>query len=82
MPVEELQTDHRLIGTKQVKKAIVESSTYKVYVAVDAEPHIAVPLQELCAEHGVMIDHTYTMKELGTICNIEVGAAAVALLRI
>ena len=82
MSLKELRTDRKVIGSKQVKKAIAEGKTQKVYLAVDAEPHITIPLKELCAQYGVLLEQTYTMKELGMICEIEVGAAAVALLQI
>ena len=80
MLLEELHTNRKVIGAKQVKKAITEGSTIKVYLAVDAEPHVIIPLKELSAQLGVQIDNSHTMEELGAICNIEVGAAAVALL--
>ena len=50
-------------------------------VADDAERRVVLPLEELCDRHGVSIVRIATMKELGSACGIEVGAAAAALLK-
>ncbi len=71
----------RVIGIKQVSKAIDRGVAEKVYVADDAEKRVVLPLEELCDRHGVSIIRIATMKELGLVCGIEVGAAAAALLK-
>jgi len=76
----ELREGKKLIGTKQVKKAIIKGLTRKVYLADDAEPHIISPLRDLCQQHQVEIEEVNKMEQLGNACGIEVGAAAVALL--
>ena len=70
-----------VIGIKQVSKAIGRGVAEKVYVADDAERRVVLPLEELCDRHGVSIVRIATMKELGSACGIEVGAAAAALLK-
>jgi large subunit ribosomal protein L7A len=79
LSLDEVKSGKKVIGTKQVKKAIIKGLAMKVYLAEDAEPHVIVPLQELCRQHEVEVEAIKTMKDLGDACGIEVGSAAVAL---
>ncbi len=80
MPLDEIKSGKKVIGSKQVKKAITKGTAKKVYIARDAEPHIIKPLMELCRQHQVEVEETDHMDSLGKACDIEVGSAAVALL--
>jgi len=80
MSLDELKNSKKVIGTKQVKKAVLSGIAHKVYLADDAEPHIIGPLKELCHQHDVAVESVDTMETLGVACGIEVGSAAVALL--
>jgi len=80
LSLNDLQEGKKVIGTKQVKKAIIKGQTKKVYLADDAEPHIINALRILCQQHQIEIEEVNQMEELGNACGIEVGAAAVALL--
>ncbi len=80
MSIDQLKSSKKVIGTKQVKKAILNGTADKVYLADDAEPHIIGPLKELCHQHDVAVEFVRTMEALGVACGIEVGSAAVALL--
>jgi large subunit ribosomal protein L7A len=53
LSLEELRASSKVIGAKQVKKAISKGLAKKVYLAVDAEPHIIEPIKAMCIEHGV-----------------------------
>jgi len=79
--LDEITNRKKVIGSKQVKKAVVKGMASKVFLANDAEPHILAQLRELCRQHEVEIVATATMEELGQACNIEVGSAAVALIK-
>ena len=78
---ERLHTDRKLIGTKQVLKALKAGRVAAVYVADDADPILREPLVEQCRAEGVELVEIATMKELGKLCGIHVGAACAALLR-
>lgn len=80
LPLDELTNSSKVIGSKQVKKAVNKGLARKVYIANDAEPHIIEPLKELCHHKQVEIVMVDNMKMLGDACGIEVGSAAVALL--
>ena len=78
---ERLHTDRKLIGTKQVLKALKAGRVQTAYVAADADPILREPLVEQCRAEGVELVEIATMKELGKLCQIHVGAACAALLR-
>ena len=71
---ERLHTDRKLIGTKQVLKALKAGRVAAVYVADDADPMLREPLVGQCRDAGVEVIPVATMKELGKLCQIHVGA--------
>lgn len=75
-----LKNAKRVIGIKQVTKAVKNDLAKCVYIADDADDRVLSPLKELCEAKNVKMIFGCTMAELGKSCNIEVGAAAVALL--
>ena len=70
-----------VIGIKQVSKAVKNDLAKCVYIADDAEDRVLRPLKELCESKNVETLSGGSMAELGKSCNIEVGAAAAALLK-
>lgn len=70
----------RIVGIKQVKKAVEKGGVLAVQLASDADARVLAPLEELCQESGVPVTKELTLKELGALSHIEVGAAAVAIL--
>lgn len=81
MSLEMLQTAKKIVGVKQVTKAVEKDLVQVVYIAKDAEQRLIEPLRTLCNRKKVAIEMTLTMAELGKLCNIEVGAAAVAVMK-
>lgn len=81
LPLDELRNSNKVIGSKQVKKAVSKGMVKKVYLAGDAEPHIIEPLKQLCQQNQVEVVLVDRMEVLGNACGIEVGSAAVALLK-
>ena len=81
MALEALKDADRVIGIKQVTKAVKRGAAVSVFVADDADEHVLRPLSELCMEMGVSVVHAGSMQELGKACSIEVGAAAAAVLK-
>lgn len=75
-----LKNAKRVIGIKQVTKAVRNHLTECVYIADDADDRVLSPLKELCEAEDVKVISVASMAELGKACNIEVGAAAAALL--
>jgi len=81
MNLETLKDAKKVIGLKQVTKAVKRHSAERVLLAGDADGRIAEPLKELCQAEGVEVLEAESMKALGLACGIEVGAATVAVLK-
>ncbi len=75
----ELNDSNKVVGTKQVKRALNDGRARKVFLAGDADPRVTGPLSRLAAEKGVSAETVPSMKALGTACGIAVGSAAAAL---
>ena len=79
--MEEHRQSKKVVGIKQVKKALREGRALEVILADDADPALTEPLEASCREAGVKVTHTASMKELGRACSIAVGAACAAYVR-
>jgi large subunit ribosomal protein L7A len=71
----------KIVGAKQTIKTIKSGRAAAVYIAKDAESKVTIPVEDLCKENNVEIIHVTTMRELGQICGIDVGAATAALIK-
>ena len=76
-----LNTDKKVVGTKQVKRAIVNGKVDIVYIAKDAEKKIINEITTACNEKQIEIIYVESMRKLGEACNIDVSAASAALLK-
>ena len=81
MALEALKDAGRVIGIKQVTKAVQRGAAASVFIADDADERVLRPLSELCREKEIPVVHAGSMQELGKACSIEVGAAAAAVLK-
>lgn len=77
----ELNTKDKIVGIKQLRKALSEGRAKKVFVAGDADPKLTGPILDQCRRDGVEVERVPTMAQLGKACGIEVGAAVAALLK-
>ena len=78
--LEELKSAKRVVGVKQLTKALKEGRAAKVFLAADAETRVTRPIEQLCETMSVPVETVPSMAELGRACAIEVGAAAAAIL--
>ena len=80
----ELRNHKKIVGMKQLKKqlrkALLRGGGAGVYLALDADPAITMPLAELAQAKGIEIHWVGKMHDLGRACDIDVGAAAAATL--
>ncbi len=79
--LEKLKTEKKVVGIKQLRRALNEHRALAVFLADDADPALTGPIETRCAEEGVPVEHVPTMLELGRACQISVCAAAAALVR-
>ena len=77
----ELMNCPRVVGVKQLRKAIGRDEIRRVFLADDADPAVTGPIEVLANAHDVPVVRVPAMKELGSACGIAVGAAAAGLLK-
>ena len=77
--LDELKTCRKIVGTKQLRKALSRGEIRLVFLAEDADPALTDPLALLAGELSVQTVFVPSMKELGRACGIAVGAAAAGL---
>ena len=78
--LEELKTARRVVGMKQLKKALAAGEVKKVFLAEDADPALTTPLRTLCEAQRIPLVSVATMRQLGEACEISVEAAVAAIL--
>ena len=78
--IAELNSANKVVGAKQVRRALNDGRARKVFLAADADPRVTEPLAQLAPEKSVPVEELASMKELGAACGISVGSAVAALL--
>ena len=79
--IPELSAGRKVVGAKQVKRALRDGRAARLYMAMDADPRLLQPLVQDAVNRQVPISQAATMKELGMSCGIAVGAAVAVLLK-
>ena len=74
----ELSGASKVVGVKQVKRAVESGRALKAFLAQDAEGRVTAPIAALCEEKGVAVETGFSMTDLGRACGISVGAAVAA----
>ena len=73
--------DHRVVGTKQVLRALNGGFAARVFLAKDADGFIYHRVNALCEETKTPVTMVDTMQELGKLCAVGVKTAAAAVLK-
>lgn len=76
----ELETEQKVVGVKQLKKALRDGHVKRVFLALDADPEITQSVSQLSSQYGISCVWAASMADLGKACGIDVGAAAAAVL--
>lgn len=76
-----LKTGNKIVGAKQVKRALNLQEVEAVFIAMDADEKVTDEIIQICKEKHVEVVHIKNMKELGDACSIDVNAATAALLK-
>ena len=79
--VSRLNINNKVVGTKQVKRAIKNEEAETVYIAKDADRKIKDEILKACNEKQIEIVYVDSMEKLGEACKIDVSAATAALLK-
>lgn len=78
--LEELKTATKIVGVKQLRKALANRAVKTVYVAADADPQLIEPIVAQCEEANISVVRVESMETLGAACEISVSAAAAAII--
>ena len=78
--MEQISKKAKVVGTKQVLRALAEGRVSLVYLAADADEPLRQRVREACAAAGVEVREVPSMAELGKACSVAVKTAAAALL--
>ena len=78
----ELENTAKVVGAKQVQRALADGRVQQLFVARDADPHLTQPLERQAEEQGLSVNRTYSMKALGSAFGIAVGAAVAAVVSV
>ena len=71
----------RVVGTKQLLRALKAGTVSRAYVANDADTFLYQRVMLAAEEAKVPVTRVATMKELGEACCVAVNTAAAGLLR-
>ncbi len=76
-----LSESSKVVGAKQTKRALTGGTALAVYLAEDADPRVTEAIRDLSVELNVPVCDVPSMKELGHVCGIAVGAAVAAIVQ-
>ena len=76
----ELTGAPKVVGVKQVRRALANGRAKRLYLARDADPQLTQPLADQARAQGVEAVWLDSMKALGWDCGIAVGTAAAAVI--
>lgn len=79
--LDELKNAGKVVGIKQLRRALANGNIQKVFLADDADPRLTEPLAKQCEALYIDWEMVTSMQELGKACGIDVGAAAAGVLR-
>lgn len=77
----ETKKDKLIVGYKQSAKAIASGIAKEVYLAKNCDPVLTDKLEKSAADMGADVFYIDTMKELGTMCGIDVGASCAVVIK-
>ncbi len=69
------------LAINKLYEALNENKASKVYVAEDCDDHIKDGVSKIAMQSNTPVFFISTMKELGNMCKIEVGASCAVVLK-
>lgn len=74
-------TAAKVVGTKQVLRALKAGTASRAYVANDADTFLFQRIVTAAEAARVPVVRVESMKELGVACGVDVAAAAAAIVK-
>ena len=75
------EPSRRVVGARQVLRAVSEGKVREVFIARDADPFVTRPVMDACETAKIRITEIDTMSQLGVSCGIEVKASVAGLFK-
>ena len=79
--ISKLTDYNKIVGAKQVKRALKNEEIETVFIAKDAEKEITNEIAQLCNNEDIEVIYVDNMRKLGDACGIDVNAAVAALIK-
>lgn len=79
--ISDAQKQRMHIGYKQSLRALADGKAERLIVADDCESKLSEPLKKAANENNVPVDTVETMRALGNLCGIDVGASCAVVLK-
>ncbi len=79
--ISESEKAHMRVGYKQAVRALAEDKVEKVFLSDDCDEKISQAVKKAAEGKSALLVCVPTMKELGSICGIEVGASCAVILK-
>jgi large subunit ribosomal protein L7A len=77
----ELAVPERVVGEKEVRRAMDRGLLRKLFVAADSDEKVTKPVLEAASSLGVEVEETASKLKLGRACAIDRPAAVAGLLK-
>lgn len=71
----------RVVGIRQVMRALREEKAEKVYLADDVSDEICTQVLEAAAGKNVPVQRVITMRALSHMCHVDVPASCAAIMK-
>ena len=71
----------RVVGARQVLRAVKQNRAETVFLAMDAGPVLRGAVEQAAREGNVTLQMVATMEELASLCRVDVPSAAAAVYR-
>ncbi|MDR2180260.1 MAG: ribosomal L7Ae/L30e/S12e/Gadd45 family protein [Synergistaceae bacterium] len=81
MPLNELAVPERVVGEREVRRALNKNLLRKIFVATDSDAKIIAGFLAAAAELRVEVEEVDSKLKLGRACAIDRPAAVVGLLK-
>ena len=74
-------SERRVVGTKEVLRAIKAGTASRVYVANDVDTFLYQRIVRAAETARIPVTRVERMKDLGEACGVQVSAAAAAVIK-
>ena len=71
----------RVVGARQVTRALRQGAVEQVFVALDVSPRLRAEVEAAAKAAQVPLTTVATMEELSRLCRVDVPSAAAGILR-